>query len=172
MSLKVNTFASIITNPLNIHKFVVSIPDASVSSIVVASSSFPSEKLQEVVLHYQGEEIVYPTIPKQDHSWKISVPENDSGSIRRELDKLKTKMWNQQTGIFLPSTWSSVEVTARDLSENPVFKVRLIGAWLVGRDSVSLSNDDATKNWNWDYEFRYQYIIDVDSDNIGSAKPL
>lgn len=172
MSLKVNQFAAIITNPLNVHNFAISIPDAGIASIVVSASAFPSEKLQEVKLHYQGEEIIYPTIAKNDHSWKIKVPENDDGKLRRELDKLKSKSWNQKTGIFVPSTWSTVKVHARDLANNIVFSTILHGAWLVGRDQVELANDDASKNWEWDYEFRYQWLEDKDGTNTASVNPL
>jgi hypothetical protein len=176
MSLKVNTFASIITNPLNIHNFVVEIPEAANASIVVASTQFPSEKLQKVVLHYQGEEVRYPTIPKNDGVWKVKVPETDSGAIKKELDALKSAVYSQKTGIFTPSRWKDVKVTARDLEGNIVFSSILHGAWLVGRDPVELNNSDPSKNWEWDYEFCYQWIEDdtaeVDGQNQGSANPL
>ena len=172
MSIKVSTFAQVITNPLNKHNFVVDIPGAETTSIVVQSTTFPSEQLQEVVLHYQGEEIVYPTIPKQDHSWKISVPENDSGSIKKELDSLKNIMYEQNTGIFTPGLWKTVKVHARDLAGNIVFSVNLHGVWLKGRSSVDLSNSDATQNWEWDYEFVYQYITDNNGDNSKSEAPM
>lgn len=172
MSLKVNTFASIITNPMNVHNFVVSIPGVTNGSIVVSSTTFPSEKLREIILHYQGEEIVYPTLPKNDHSWKVKVPESDSGIIKKEFDVLKKKSYNQKTGLFTPTKWKDVPVVARDLAGNEVFKVILHGVWIVGRESVDLNNSDPTKNWEWDYEFRYQWLEDVDSNNQGSESPL
>lgn len=167
MSLKLNSFAQIITQPLNIHKFVVDIPGVTTAGIVVSSTSFPSEKLRYVTLHYQGEEIRYPTIPQNDHSWRFKVPESDSGEIRRQLDSLKSS-WNQKTGILLPSLWKAVTVTARDLQENLVFKVILHGAWMIGRDNVELNNSDPTRNWEWDYEMCYQWLEDVDLSNSGS----
>lgn len=172
MSLKLNAFATIITNPLNIHNFLVDIPGAPNGSIVVASSVFPSEKLREVKLHYQGEEIRYPTIAGNDGIWKVTVPEADSGIVRRELDSLKSKMWNQKTGIFVPQLWKAVTVTARNLQLEPVFKAILHGCWLLGRDQVTLDNSDPTKNWNWDYEFRFQWIEDVDLNAVASPNPL
>lgn len=172
MSLKVNQFAGVITNPLNIHNFAVSIPDADIASLIVAAASFPTEKLQEVKLYFQGEEIVYPTIAKNDHSWKIKVPENDDGKVRAELDRLKSKSWNQKTGIFIPASWSNVSVFARDLAGNVVFSTILHGAWLLGRDQVDLQNNDATKNWEWDYEFRYQWLEDKNGSNPASPNPM
>lgn len=172
MSLKVNQFAAVITNPLNIHNFAVSIPDADIASLIVSSSAFPTEKLQEIKLYFQGEEIIYPTIAKNDHSWKIKVPENDDGKVRAELDKLKSKFWNQKTGIFIPNTWSNVIVNARDLAQNIVFSTILHGAWLVGREQVELQNNDATKNWEWDYEFRYQWLEDKNGSNAAPSTPM
>lgn len=172
MSLKVNTFANIITNPLNVHNFVVEIPDVTNGSIVVSSTTFPSEKLRKVILHYQGEEVRYPTIPKNDGVWKVKVPETDSGAIKKELDALKSNLYSQKTGIFTPKLWKDVNVTARDLEGNEVFRVILHGVWLVGRESVDLNNSDPTKNWEWDYEFCYQWIEDSDAENPGSASPV
>lgn len=172
MSIKVNTFAQVITNPLNKHNFVVDIPGLDIPSMVVSSTTFPSEQLQEVTLHYQGESIVYPTIPKQDHSWKITVPENDDGSIKKALDSLKSNVYYQNTGILIPRLWKNVKVHARDLAENIVFSVVLHGVWLKGRSAVDLSNSDATQNWEWNYEFVYQYITDENSDNTASKAPM
>lgn len=172
MSLKVSTFANIITNPLNIHNFIVNIPGVTNGSIVVSSTSFPSEKLQKVILHYQGEEVRYPTIPKNSGEWKVKVPESDSGLIKRELDSLKTDSYSQKTGIFTPKLWKDVEVISRDLENNVVFSVVLHGVWLVGRDDVSLDNSDATKNWEWEYEFCYQWLEDKNASNPGSKSPV
>lgn len=171
MSLKAATFANIITNPLNIHNFVVNIPGVDLA-IVVSSTQFPSERLREVVLYYQGEKIIYPTIPENDNHWKVKLPENDNGIIRREFDKLKSSRYNQRTGIIHPDLWKTVEVVARDLEGNEVFKVLLHGVWLKGRSNVELANNDPTKNWEWEYEFVFQWIEDVDCKNKGSNPPL
>lgn len=171
MSLKVATFAGIITQPLNVHNFLVTIPDVSLS-VIVSASAFPTEKLREVKLFYQGEEIRYPTIPSNDGSWKIKIPENDDGKVKRQLDALKQNMYSQKTGLFVPSLWRNITVTARDLENNPVFQVIIHGSWIVGREQVDLANNDPTKNWEWDYEFRYQWIEDVDLKNLGSKSPI
>lgn len=172
MSRKVNTFASIITQPLNVHNFYVDIPGVTTASIVVSAADFPSEKMRKMILHFQGEEIRYPTIPSNQGEWKIKVPENDKGEIRRQLDSLKSARWDQKSGILSPTKWFDPIITARDLQLNPVFSCIMHGAWLVGRDQLNLSNADPTKNWEWDYEFCYQWIEDIDLNNDGSPSPV
>lgn len=159
MSLKVKTFTSIITNPLNIHNFVVDIPGFDYS-MLVASTVFPSEKLREVILHYQGEEIHYPTIPNNTHHWDVRLPENDDGKVRTALETIKARYYSQTAGTFTPQTWLNVPVYARDLNNNEVFHTILHGAWLQGRDDVQLDNSDPSKNWNWQYRFVFQWIED------------
>lgn len=172
MSLKIKTFASIITQPLAIHNFYIEIPGASTTSIVVSATSFPSEKMREIKLYYQGEEIRYPTLPQNSGEWKFKVPESDSGIIRRELDEIKAKRYNQKLGTMLPYKWKDITVIARDLNQNPVFKVILHGAWLIGREDVPLDNSDPTKSWQWDYAWKYQWIEDVDLNNNPSENPM
>lgn len=171
MSRKVNKFASIITNPLNIHNFVVDIPGFEYS-ILVSSTSFPSEKLRTVTKYYQGEKIDYPTIPELGGSWEFTIPENDNGIIKKKLDSFKSKMWDQKSGIFVPNLWKNVTVTSRQLDDTEVFSVILHGAYLLGRNSVNLKNSDPTASWDWDYQFRYQWIEDVDFDPKASINPL
>lgn len=171
MSRKVNTFAAVVTQPLNIHNFVVTIPEADNTSLIVESTAFPAEQLQEMILHFQGEEIHYPTIPKNSHAWNVKVPEADSGVIRRELEALKQKIYDQLSGIVTPQVWSNVNVYARDLAGNLVFHVILHGVWIVGRNDVQLSNTDPSQSWKWDYQFRFQWIEDADDGNTGTPDP-
>lgn len=171
MSRKCAEFTSYITNPLNVHNFVVDIPGFDYS-ILVKSTSFPSEQLREVTLHYQGEEIRYPTIPETSHTWNISIDEDDSGLIRRALESLKQKYYDQKTGLMVPRFWDTVEVFARDLAGNLVFSCKLHGVWIKGRSDVSLNNSDPTQNWAWEYQFIYQWIEDVDKNNPGNSNPL
>lgn len=172
MSRKLNTFAAVITQPLNTHNFVVTIPGANTSEIVVSSTSFPSEKLRMVKLYYQGEEIRYPTIPENSGTWDITIPESDGGVIRRELENLKGSMYDQMSGIMDSSKWKNITVTARDLNDQPVFQCVLHGAWISGRDDVSLDNSDPTQAWKWKYTFHFQYIEDIDLNYTGSPNPL
>lgn len=171
MSVKVAQFANIITQPLNIHNFIVDIPGVDVS-ILVSSTNFPSERLREITLWFQGEKVIYPSLPENDNHWKVKLPESDNGVVRRTLDSLKAKRYNQKTGIMTPDTWKTVTVSARDLEGNLVFQVLLHGAWLKGRDNVDLDNSDPSKNWNWDYEFVFQWIEDVDQNNAGSVSQV
>ena len=81
MSRKVQQFANIITTPLNVHNFIVTIP-GFVEATVVESTTFPSDTLREMKLWFQGEEVRYPTIAENSGKWAIKIPENDRGLIR------------------------------------------------------------------------------------------
>jgi len=160
MSIKVSTFTSIINQPLNTHKFNVSIPELDLS-MIVESTTFPSEQLEEVQLYYQGESIKYPTIPSQSQSWSITIPEGDNGVVRRQFEELKSKFYSQKTGLLKNNPWKDVVITVLDLQDKEVFKVILHGVWLKGRNDVSLSADSTTTPWKWEYSFVYQWIEDV-----------
>lgn len=171
MSVKVQTFANIITNPLNVHNFYVVIPDADLAEIV-RSTSFPGEQLREVTLYSHGESVVYPTLPENSGTWSFSIPESDDGKVRRQFEALKSRLYNQKTGALNVDTWYDVQVMARDLNDNPVFGVILHGCWIRGRGDVSLDASNPTNNWNWDYQFRYQWREDMDFENTGSTAPM
>jgi hypothetical protein len=176
MSQKIQRFTSFITQPLNTHNFEVVIPAADggniEESIVVESTTFPTEKFREVSLWFQGEQIRYPGIPENGGSWKVTIPEADSGIIRRKFDALKNRFWNQKTGILNTDyLWESVPVFARDLKNNVVFSVTLKGVWLKGREAVQLSASSPDTSWKWDYEFVYQWIEDKDGKNEKTPSP-
>lgn len=171
MSLKVNSFVKIIQQPLNTYNFTVDIPDVDYS-LLVSSTTFPSEKLQTMSLYFQGEEIAYPTLPKNGGSWKVRVPESDSGAVKKVFDELKRSMFNQKSGVLTPKVWKSITVSARDQANNLVFQVVLHGAYCLGREGQDLDNSANTKTWQWEYEFRYQWIEDIDLSNQGSQNPM
>lgn len=162
MSRKIQQFVSVITNPMNTHNFALGIPGFEAYSLVVQSTSFPTESLRQVRLYIQGEEVRYPTIPSNQGTWQFSVPETDSGEIGATLERIKARMWNQRSGAFTadPSLWRDVTVTARDLNSNESFQVILHGAWLQGRSDVQLSQQNPEANWNWQYQWVYQWIED------------
>ena len=160
MSRKVQRFTSYITTPLNVHNFVVNIPGFA-NSILVESTTFPSDTLREMKLWFQGEEIRYPTIAENTGKWEVKIPESDRGNIRSELQRFRNSIYDQRTGLVIPSAWKSVTVTARDLQDREVLSVILHGCWLRGRSEVSLSNSDPTQHWKWDYQFTFQWIEDV-----------
>jgi len=161
MSRKIQNFINIITTPLNIHNFEVSIPGFDYP-FIVQSTTFPTETMRTVVLYTFGEEVRYPTIPQNSGNWRIQVPDNDNGDIREALDAFKNRRWDQLSGIMDGSSidWDDIVVKARDLNNQVVFQSTLVGAWLQGREEVQLNNSDPTQAWKWDYTFRYQYIID------------
>ncbi len=171
MSLKANRFTQIIQQPLNVYNFVVDIPDVA-EGLLVSSTTFPSEKLQTFSLYFQGEEIQYPCSPKNGGSWKIRVPESDSGAVKKVFDTFKRSMWNQKTGWLTPKKWKDITVTARDQSDNLVFSVVLHGAYCIGREGQDLDNSKNTTTWQWEYEFHYTWIEDIDLTNKGSEAPM
>lgn len=178
MSRKINTFASFITQPLNTYNFRISIKSLTDKvddnvTMVVESASVPSEKMRTMELSYQGEKISYPAKPELGGEWQITIPENDRASVKRELDRLKNKMYDQKTGMMSPSQWYTVEVHQLDLSDNIVFSCVLHGCWIVGRDSMNLKTDDVSTSYKWQYTFKYQWIEDIDASGVdGTPNPF
>lgn len=160
MSRKVQQFANIITTPLNVHNFIVTIP-GFVEAIVVESTTFPSDTLREMKLWFQGEEVRYPTIAENSGKWAIKIPENDRGLIRSKLQAFRNSIYDQKTGIIIPALWKDITVHARDLNNQLVFGVILHGAWIRGRNEVQLANSDPSQNWKWDWQFTFQWIEDI-----------
>lgn len=178
MSRRVNKFASIITQPLNVYNFEIRIknkldevnPDIL---LTVQSTDYPSEVMREMSLNYQGEVIVYPAKPQNGGDWKISVPEGDKGQVRAELDRLKNSMYNQLTGSMTPTLWYDIEVFQKDLQENIVFSVVLHGCWMKGRGNNQLRTDNVTDSWSNEYTFHYTWIEDkLRKDLNGSLNPF
>lgn len=158
---------------MNTHNFVVRIPDINLDvDLLVESTQYPSEQLQEVVLHTQGEEVRYPTIPSNQHTWSVKVPESDSGVVRNTLEQLKTSMYNQKTGLFTPSLWKNVHVFARDLADQPRWHVILHGVWMKGHDQVDLNNDQPTQAWKWQYQFIYQWLEEASDNTEDWSNPM
>lgn len=83
MSRKIDAFRQALGNPLTVHNFVVRL--ASVSDmdpnieIIVQSTSLPSDQLQDVLLHYLGENVKFPTIPSNGGEWAVNIPDNEQG---------------------------------------------------------------------------------------------
>lgn len=172
MSRKATAFAAVITNPLNIHNFQCYIPGvADEKTMIIESTNFPTEKFRMIRLWFQGEEVLYPGLPENDHSWKFRIPESDSVVVARVFKEIKDSMYNQKTGILSPTRFKDVEVRARDLNGNIVFSVVLHGAWLRGREAVQLTNNEPANSWKWDYEWIYDWIEDKISEVPGSINP-
>lgn len=166
MSRRINTFASVITQPLNVYNFEIrieSLTDKVNSDILltVQSTQFPSETMREMTLNYQGETIVYPAKPQLGGDWSFSIPEGDGGQVRNELDRLKNTMYDQKTGMMIPKQWYDVTLIQKDLSDNIVFKTILHGCWMKGRNATDLKTDDVSASWNLQYTFHYTWLEDV-----------
>lgn len=159
MSRKVDNFASVITNPLPAHTFIVNIPSFDFNA-VVESTSLPSDELREVVLYTQGEEIHYPTTPNNSHKWNIKVPDNADAKVYQQLMAIRNSRYNQQSGDFTMKGWFDVEIFVRDLAQKPVLSTILHGCWLKSRADVSLDQSQATNPIKWDFQFVFQWPED------------
>lgn len=160
MSVKVNTFTELIANPQNTHNFRVSIPDINYS-VLVESTTFPSQKLREVKLYFQGEAIKYPTLPEETTTWQVTLPEGEDAKVYKDFRDLASSLYDQKSGIVHVKRWKDVIVSAMDMAGNPVMSVVLHGAWLGGRDAVTLDSSAVETPWKWVYEFHYQWIEDL-----------
>lgn len=178
MSRKANKFAAIITRPLNVYNFEIRIKSQADSVnedilLIVQSTSFPAETLQEMTLNFQGEKIIYPTKPANGGDWTITIPEGDKGQVRNELDRLKDAIYDQKTGTVMPTLWYDIEVFQKDLQENVVFSVVLHGCWMKGRNNQDLNTENVTANWSNQYTFHYTWIEDKRKEGLaGSPNPF
>ena len=177
MSRKINTFASFITQPLNVYNFEIrikSINDKVDETVlmVVKSTSIPTEKMRKMEKYFQGEKITYQAKPEVGGEWTISLPEGDRAQVKKELDRLKHKCYDQRTGMLTPQPWYNIEVYQKDLQDNIVLSVLLHGCWLVGRNDQQLKTEDVSSSYEWSYTFQYQWIEDIDYDVKGSPNPF
>lgn len=171
MSLKASVFTSFLGNPLNTHNFTVVIPTLSDIQILVASTAFPTELLQEYVLYFQGERVKFPSIPTNSGNWQCTMPEGELAKVNNAYNEYMRKVYDQGTGAL--TFWSlndkfDIEVYARGLrgtvqdannyDDNKVLGVRMKGCFLKGRTDVSLNNNAPTQNWVWILLFSYDYL--------------
>lgn len=162
MSTKAQTFASIITNPMNLHNFFVEIPGINSDlTLIVESTTYPAQgQHRDVTLWFQGEKVTYPGLPENGGTWAIKIPESDNGVVAKEFHKLAKSMYDQKTGIMTPTVWKDINVFAKDLAGNIVYSVVLHGAWLKQRQPANLNSSTPEAAWKWDYVFYYNWIED------------
>lgn len=171
MSLKANTFTSFLGNPLNTHNFTVVIPALSDIQILVASTNFPTEQLQEYILWFQGERIKFPSLPTNSGNWTCTMPEGELAKVNNTFNSYMRKVYKQDTGALM--FWAfvdkfDIEVYARGLrgtvtdannyTDAPVLGVKMVGCFLKGRQDVNLANNAPTTNWVWTLQFSYDYL--------------
>lgn len=173
MSIKAQTFARIITNPMNLHKFRIDVPDIDYT-VIIESSTFPAQgAYREIDLWIQGEKVAYPGLPENGGQWGFKIPEADSGIIKKEFDKKFAAFYNQKTGLFTPHKWDDIVVTCLDLSDKDVFSVVLHGAWILKRGDLSLDASRAEAAAKWDYTFVYNWLEDNEVPDLeGSVAPM
>ena len=102
MSIKGKAFQAQLGNPLNTHNFIVRMadPDNILSSIqmMVSATSFPSEKLQDYTLYFQGERVKFPSLPTNTGTWQCTMPEGEFAKMQIALEKHAALNYNQKTG--------------------------------------------------------------------------
>ena len=163
MSRQVDIFRQQIVQPLNIHNFLVDIPELGEYGLTIQSTQFPSERTRVVNLAVSGEQIQYPTVPETSHEWTFTIPENESGRAREILEGMRRRYWDQEAGtlnLSLNNPYERIRIYARDLNRRIVFSTQLHWAWVLGRQDVSLDQNAPTTPWNWQYAFRYDYLVD------------
>lgn len=172
MSHKVQTFTSIITTPANTHNFTISFEQAGPLmpqsllqefnglSLIVQSTSMPSDQMRSTMLYVDGEEIRYPAVPQNGGTWGFNIPEGESGMVGSLLGRIRRHLWDEKTGAMSASAlqWFNVKVTSNDLNSHAAFSTLLHGCWIVGRQDVNMAQNAPETNWKWDYQVRYQWL--------------
>lgn len=175
MSIKAKIFQAQLGNPLNTHNFIVRIADPGNKlnkiQMLVASTNFPSEKLQEFTMYFQGERVKFPSIPQNSGTWTCTVPEGEFAKVYQAFTSLSHKTYDQKTGqlsFFSVKDKFDIEVLARGLrgdaeGSDVIFGTRLVGCYFLGRTDVALSNASATQTWQWQLEFSFDSIEDLEA---------
>lgn len=172
MSRKIQTFTSIITTPANTHNFTLSfeqsgplmsqslLDEFNAISLIVQSTTMPSDTMRSTQLYMHGEEIRYPAVPTNNGTWSFRIPEGESGMVGSILGRIRRQLWDEKTGAMSASAlqWFNIKVTANDLNTEAAFSTLLHGCWLVGRNEVALAQNAPETNWQWDYQVRYQWL--------------
>lgn len=168
MSIKVNTFRGLLGNPLNTHNFLVSIPRLQDVQILVNSTTFPTETLQQYASSFQGEVVRFPSIPQNSGTWTCTLPEGEYAKVYNAITREHALNYQQDTGAM--THWSvddffDIEVIPRGLragltlkAADVPFSVVLRGCYLSGFGEVQLSAGSPTQAWNWTLTFAYTWI--------------
>lgn len=161
MSQKVAKMRAAIANPLNTHNFLVNIPEFGEYNFLVQSAALPGVSARSTQLFIAGEPVAWPTVPEYGHVWSCKLPENDAGTMRKLIDQLWAKYWDEKTGKMLVNAlnpFQTISVTMRDLNDNPVFSFYLRNAWLEGWDDISLDQSQPATSAVWSLKFHYDYF--------------
>lgn len=158
----------ILFKPLTTHNFTISIPDIdSELLLLVTSTEFPADSLQEMVLSTSGEQVRYPTKASNQGSWSFSIPEYADGIVKKTVESLRSDIYNQVSGKLNIQKFYDVVITVNDLdrsymdSGKPAMKVVLHGCFLTKRDGVQLSSTQSAQQLSLQYTFHYQWLEDV-----------
>lgn len=179
MSVKATKFQELLGNPLNTFNFVVDIQAKGFSkvSLLVASTTFPSQTLQEFQLYFQGERVKFPSIPSNSGEWNCTMPEGELQKVMQAMKEYMDLVYDDKTGIL--TYWAvtdkfTIEIYPRQLrgdvnGSNKLYGVRLHGCYFKGRESVNLDNGNPTGNWVWNLNFSYDWMEDIKPASIDQS---
>ena len=176
MAHPIQTFAGIMTNPLNVYNFEVKIPglDTPELTLLIESTTFPTQgKFREISLWYMGQQVRYPGLPENGGTWQFKIPESDNGVVATQFKKLFDAMYDQKSGIMKPIIWKNIDIFQKDTAGNIVYHSILHGCWIAQKNPVNLSASTPGDAWKQDFVFVYQWIEDVQTSNSsGSSSPM
>lgn len=157
-----------LTKPLTTHNFTLSITGVDPNLLLlVTSTEFPSDSLQDMVLHISGEPVRYPAKASNSGTWSFSIPEYSSSAVRNTIESLRSKIYNQKSGNLQMQSLSDVTISINDLdrsyldSGHPIVKTILHGAYLTSHNSVNLNSTQPAEQLSWQYTFHYQWLEDI-----------
>lgn len=160
MSLKAQTFKTVVTTPLLTFNYLVEIPGMGEDSIAIQTTSLPAESQRYARLFVGGEPVDYSTIPETSHTWSFTVPDDESARIYSFFKSKSSIAWNQRAGVQRTSPGETIKVYLRTLTNENVLQVTLHDCWIVGRQEVQLNQSDPTAVLMWTYTFHYGWLED------------
>lgn len=161
MSRSVDTFKSNFGRPVPISHFRVSIPGIDkCTEMMVQSTSFPTEKMRVIAMHYWGETQLYPAIPDSSHRWKCTIPENEQGRTFRDICKQQRLWYEPITGLMLipNSIGQNITISLLDYNHKEITKAILVNSFIIGTDDVNLNAQSSTTALTYNVEFAYDWI--------------
>lgn len=185
MSIKATQFQQLLGNPMNTFNFMVVISDPAGKldkvQILVNSTTFPSETLQEFTCHFMGERVKFPSIPTNDGNWSCQLVESEAAKVFDAYVDHYSKVYNQATGqlshismydkfdIDIYGCGLNGDISAGGDNQKKV-GVRLHGCFLKGKGSVQLDNANATGVWHWQFDISYDWLEDIQPEGRGTRK--
>lgn len=158
MSKKIDVFRAVMVQPQTVSQYLIVIPTLSAFTVLAEAATFPAIKLGEVAIPFKGEAIYRPTVP-EINEWRVRVPENYLGLVKQDIVAHHAQV-ARTSGVMINSL-GSVYVYVCNGTDIPIAGVKLINAWIRGRESVDLKYDSPTEVFKWNVVFRYDAIEEL-----------